>query len=319
MIKKLGCVIPCFRGGQITLSVVEKTLKHVDLVVVVDDACPFRTGKLIETKFGDVSNTKVIFNSHNEGVGKSTKKGINYLFSKRCDVIIKLDADGQMNPDLIPELIKPIINGAYDAAKGNRFSRLDHVLSMPTIRIIGNLGLSFFNKLSTGYWELFDPTNGFMAFKTSALKHIRLDKVDDRYFFESDLLFQCALTQITFAQLPMTSVYGDEQSSLNPMREIIKFSAKHLINFLKRLVYQYFILDFNAGSLELMGVILGSTAAFIFALKIAFCGLLYKQYATPGESSLFAILAIFTTQMLIGFLYYDTTQQPLLRQLRSKT
>ena len=153
MIKKLGCVIPCFRGGQITLSVVEKTLKHVDLVVVVDDACPFRTGKLIETKFGDVSNTKVIFNSHNEGVGKSTKKGINYLFSKRCDVIIKLDADGQMNPDLIPELIKPIINGAYDAAKGNRFSRLDHVLSMPTIRIIGNFNIDLLNSISVRFQQ----------------------------------------------------------------------------------------------------------------------------------------------------------------------
>ena len=82
MIKKLGCVIPCFRGGQITLSVVEKALKHVDLVVVVDDACPFGTGKLIETKFGDVSKTKVIFNSHNEGVGKAQKKALTIFFPK---------------------------------------------------------------------------------------------------------------------------------------------------------------------------------------------------------------------------------------------
>ena len=275
MIKKLGCVIPCFRGGQITLSVIEKTLKHVDLVVVIDDACPFHTGNLIETKFGDASRTKVIFNSHNEGVGKSTKKGINYLFSKRCDVIIKLDADGQMNPDLIPELIKPIINGEYDAAKGNRFSRLDHVLSMPTIRIIGNLGLSFFNKLSTGYWELFDPTNGFMAFKTSALKNIRLDKVDDRYFFESDLLYQSSLAQIRFSQLPMHSVYQDETSSLKPMREISRFAAKHLVNFLKRLIYQYFVLDFNAGSLELLGGSIG------LLLTTAFYKTIYFRHPPP--------------------------------------
>ena len=223
-----------------------------------------------------------------------------------------------MNPDLIPELIKPIINGEYDAAKGNRFSRLDHVLSMPTIRIIGNLGLSFFNKLSTGYWELFDPTNGFMAFKTSALKNIRLDKVDDRYFFESDLLYQSSLAQIRFSQLPMHSVYQDETSSLKPMREISRFAAKHLVNFLKRLIYQYFVLDFNAGSLELLGGSIGLLLTTAFSIKLFISGILHQRYATSGESSLFTILAIITVQMFIAFLYYDATQQPLMRQLRSK-
>ena len=128
---------------------------------------------------------------------------------------------------------------------------------MPKIRIAGNLGLSFLNKLSTGYWELFDPTNGFIAFKVSALERVRLDKVDNRYFFESDLLFQSALAQITFSQLPMKSVYGDEISSLRPMKEIRQIAGKHLINFFKRLVYQYFLLDFNAGSLELLGSFAG--------------------------------------------------------------
>ena len=70
---------------------------------------------------------------------------------------------------------------------------------MPKIRIAGNLGLSFLNKLSTGYWELFDPTNGFIAFKVSALERVRLDKVDNRYFFESDLLFQSSLANNIYA------------------------------------------------------------------------------------------------------------------------
>ena len=156
-----------------------------------------------------------------------------------------------MNPYLIPALIQPIIEQKAEASKGNRFSSLDNIIAMPKIRIIGNLGLSFLSKLSTGYWELFDPTNGFIALKASAIKRVRIDKTDDRYFFESDLLFQCSLAQLTFSQLPMNSVYGDEISSLRPMREISRFAGRHLINFLKRLVYQYFVLDFNAGSLEL--------------------------------------------------------------------
>ena len=230
--------------------------------------------------------------------------------------MIKLDADGQMDPKLIPQLIEPIVAGMAEAAKGNRFNSLDNIISMPAIRIIGNLGLSFLNKLSTGYWELFDPTNGFIAFKTTALKRVRLDKVDDRYFFESDLLFQCALAQITFTQLPMKSVYKNEESSLKPSREIARFARKHLINFAKRLIYQYFVLDFNAGSLELIGGLLGSFVTIIFSINIFVAGATSSTYATPGQSSIFAVMAIITLQLFIGFIYYDSTQQPLLRYIR---
>ena len=59
------------------------------------------------------------------------------------EIIVKVDADGQINPNLIPKLIYPILSGEFEAAKGNRFSSLDDVLSMPKIRLIGNLGLSF--------------------------------------------------------------------------------------------------------------------------------------------------------------------------------
>jgi dolichol-phosphate mannosyltransferase len=317
---KTGCVIPCHQGGEKTLKVVGQLLNHqfIDLIVVVDDYCPFRTGDKIQKTYSAEGKVKVIFNAQNLGVGGATNRGIKMLFDNHIDIIIKIDADGQMNPSLIPALIQPILQEKSEAAKGNRFTSIDHILSMPKTRIIGNLALSFLNKASTGYWELFDPTNGFVAFKASALKRVRIDKTDDRYFFESDLLFQCSLAQITFAQLPMNSVYGGEISSLKPMHEIGRFAGKHLINFLKRLVYQYFILDFNAGSLELLGGIVGLIVSTGFSIKIFTSGILYDQYATPGESSLFAILAIITIQMFIGFLYYDTTQQPLMRQLRSK-
>ena len=206
----------------------------------------------------------------------------------------------------------------FDAAKGNRFSSLDHMLTMPKIRVIGNLGLSFLNKLSTGYWELFDPTNGLIAFTSSSLNRIRVDKVDNRYFFESDLLFQCSLQNICFTQLPMQCVYAGEYSSLRPFKEIFKFGQKHFINLFKRIVYQYFLLDFNIGSLEL---ITGSTTLFILIIlgwKVFLNGKLNNQFATPGEANLISILTIITTQMLIGFLYYDATQQPLIRRLKGR-
>ena len=74
-----------------------------------------------------------------------------------------------MDPSYIPFLIEPIINQASDFSKGNRFRNINVLIKMPKLRLIGNIFLSFITKLSTGYWELFDPTNGFIAINTKIL------------------------------------------------------------------------------------------------------------------------------------------------------
>ena len=98
-----------------------------------------------------------------------------------------------MDPNYIPNITKPIIEGNAEFVKGNRFKSLEMIQKIPKVRLFGNLGLSFLTKLSTGYWELFDPTNGFIAFSSSTIKKINLYKVDNRYFFETDLLFRCGI------------------------------------------------------------------------------------------------------------------------------
>ena len=314
----VGCVIPCYKGGIKTVELVENVLKHADMVVIVDDRCPFHTGLMLEKKYLHQKSVAVIFNQYNMGVGGSTKKGIEYLLAEKCDVIVKLDADGQMNPGLIPKLIKPVVNGEFEAAKGNRFTSLDQIMTMPKTRIIGNLGLSFLSKLSTGYWELFDPTNGFFAIKSSAIRKVRIDKTDNRFFFESDLLFQCALANISFYQLPMYSSYGNEESSLQPLNEIFNFTRKHFINFFKRLIYQYILLDFNIGSIELIIGSITLIILFFYSMWIYLNGLIYGQFASPGEASFITLLAITSVQMLLGFIYFDSTHQPMMRRLNSK-
>ena len=140
------------QGGLTTLGLIESLVPIVDLIIVVDDNCPLKTGDMIIDKFTS-SKVQVQKNEINEGVGFSTKRGLRELVKQGCDVVVKLDADGQIKPHLIPTLIKPILTGRAEAAKGNRFTSLDNIVKMPKIRIIGNLGLSFINKLSTGYWE----------------------------------------------------------------------------------------------------------------------------------------------------------------------
>ncbi|MDA9741378.1 glycosyltransferase family 2 protein [Prochlorococcus sp. AH-736-L15] len=315
MALKTGCVIPCHKGNNKTISIVEQTLKYVDIVVFIDDKCPFETGKVVNKNIVDNERLKIIYNSFNLGVGGSCKVGFNYLLEKRCDIILKIDADGQMNPHFIPKFIDAIKNNEAEAVKGNRFTNLKNIKGMPTIRLIGNLGLSFLNKISTGYWELFDPTNGFIALKSNIFDEIELNKIDNKYFFESDLLFQCALANKYFAQIPMPSLYADEISSLKPIKEIFRFFTKHLKNFTKRIIYQYFLLDFNVGSIDLIGFLILITTSIFLYLRLLIRGFYMSLYATPGEANLISILVIISTQLFLGFIYFDSTQKPLFRKI----
>ena len=197
-----------------------------------------------------------------------------------------------------------------EAVKGNRFTSVDNLLSMPYIRLFGNLALSFINKVSSGYWELFDPTNGFIAFKVNSLKKVRLDKVDNRYFFESDLLFQCGLSNIYIKEIAMSSVYLTEVSSLRPIQEIFYFSRKHLENFIKRIIYQYFVLDINLGTLNICGILIST----FITLILLFNSTSNEQLASPGEANIITIFSIITLQLLITFLFFDFTHKPSLRK-----
>ena len=177
----VGCIIPCFKGNETTIRIINESLNFVDYVVLIDDCCPNLIGNMVDEK---IKNEKLIIikNSINMGVGASVKKGIDYLLSIDCQIIVKIDADGQINPSLLPGIVSPILYEGAEAVKGNRFTNIEDVLEMPFVRLVGNLGLSFINKLSSGYWELFDPTNGFIAFDSNILRKIRLSKLDDRYF-----------------------------------------------------------------------------------------------------------------------------------------
>src|SRR5690606_26049650 len=103
-----------------------------------------------------------------------------------ADVIVKMDGDGQMDAAALPQLIGPILRGQADYTKGNRFYDLGQIGRMPRMRILGNAVLSFMTKISSGYWDLFDPTNGYTAIHARVLAKLPLRKISQRYFFETD-------------------------------------------------------------------------------------------------------------------------------------
>ncbi len=309
-------VVPCYRSAHIAPKVVSDIIKYVDFVVCVDDLCPDKTGLIIQNQVKS-DKLRVIFHKRNKGVGGATKTGIKIAESLGAEIIVKIDSDGQMDASYIPNLIDPIINKTSEYTKGNRFRNIAVLMKMPKIRLIGNIILSFITKLSTGYWELFDPTNGFIAFNTKILSRIEYEKTDNRYFFETDLLFRAGLCDVLISEIEIPAIYKNEKSGLNPFIESIRYFISHIIIFIKRIIYQYFLIDFNPGSLSFFLGFLGTIYTLFSGLRSI---IYYKSLnieSPLGMKILFLTSAIISVQLFISFMYYDSTQRPLRRQLKS--
>lgn len=306
---RIAVVIPSYRTAGQILGVIESIPGIVNKIWVVDDACPERSGKLVEDTSRD-DRIEVIYHAKNQGVGGATISGFLEALKQQADIVIKLDGDGQMDPGLIPYLVEPILNGEADYVKGNRFYNLEKIRNMPLLRLFGNGVLSFMSKFSTGYWDLFDPNNGYVAIHANVLAELPLDKVCRGYFFESDMLFRLNTLRAVVVDLPMDACYGKEKSNLKISRVLGEFLVKHARNFIKRIFYNYYLRDLSLASIELpVGVSL-----FIFG--VSYGSVKWVHYAlmnetTPAGTVMMAALPIMLgLQLVLAFLGYDIASVP---------
>jgi len=181
--QKIAVVIPCYKVRDHILSVVEGIPSFVDRIYCVDDACPEKSTDEVKEKCAD-SRIKILKNTHNKGVGGAVILGYQKAIEEKVDIIVKIDGDGQMDSEIMDRFVLPITKEKCDYTKGNRFYRIEDIYSMPKIRVFGNMILSFLTKLSSGYWDVFDPTNGYTAISVKILKEVDLQKISNRYFQE---------------------------------------------------------------------------------------------------------------------------------------
>jgi glycosyltransferase involved in cell wall biosynthesis len=314
---KIAVVVPCYRARGQVLDVLARVGPECAAVYVVDDACPEKSGEHVRAQCKD-PRVRVLFHERNLGVGGATVTGYRAALADGADVLVKLDADGQMDPSLVPSLVAPIAVGEADYAKGNRFFDLEGLGSMPLVRLVGNSALSFLNKLSSGYWDVFDPTNGFTALHAAVARRVPLDKLATRYFFESDLLFRLGTLRAVVADVPMPARYGDERSGLSVGRSLFEFAWRHAVNATKRVFYGYYLRDFNFASLELvLGTLLvaGGTA---FGVAQWRSRSEIGEVASAGTVMLAALPVILGVQFVLAFLNHDmhnSPRQPIHRRL----
>ena len=307
-------MIPCYRvAGQIA-GVVQSIPQSYSPIICVDDASPDDVKGALDA----LADPRVVYVKHdrNRGVGGAVKTGWLEALERGADVCVKMDGDGQMRGEDLDALVAPLLDGSADAAKGNRFVDHEALRAMPTVRLVGNAMLSFAVKLVSGYWNVLDPTNGFVAVRATVLQRLELERLADRYFFETSLLVELNIARARVADVALPAIYGDAGSSLRVRHVMATFPAMLVRAMLRRFYWRYVIEDFGVVS---VGVLLG--------LPMVLFGILFGGWhwadsvrsgvpATAGTVIVAALPIILGVQLLLVALVLDVLASPTVKRGR---
>jgi glycosyltransferase involved in cell wall biosynthesis len=307
---KTAVVVPCYNVEFHIKDVVDSIHGLVDVIIAVDDASKDDTNSKLNQLAQRYENVKVISHKTNQGVGAAMKTGYKLAMELQCTVIIKMDGDGQMDSKYLPTLISKVASTEADFAKGNRFHDLKALKAMPISRRLGNLGLSFLIKAASGYWNIFDPSNGFTAISNNALSRVDMTKIHDRYFYESSMLIELYYSNSIISDVPMEAKYGDEISGLSISKTLIEFPPKLVYAMIKRILLKYFLLDFNIASLYmLVGFPLFISGSIFGIVNFIY----YGKNSLPAPTGTVVIPTLFIIlgfQLLLAALSYDVSNFP---------
>ena len=306
----IAVVIPGYRVERSIAEVIGEVPPFVRTIIAVDDQSPDGTGKVLDQLARVNRRLTVIHHDTNRGVGGATKSGYREALQRGADIMVKLDGDGQMKPQYIESLVAPIIAGEAEYVKGNRFQNWSYLKTMPVARKIGNLCLSFLIKLASGYWNIFDPTNGFTAITAKTLRQLNFEQLEDRYLFESSMLVELYGLVVPIKQVPMAAVYNGEVSSLSIGRSLVEFPLYLLPALVRRFVHRYVWQDFTAVSVfvivGLLSILFGVTFGGYHWIR----SVETMQPATAGTVMLSAVPVILGFQLLLQAIVLDIENVP---------
>lgn len=211
---RVSVVMPMHNEEKHLHRAIARVPRFVDTIVAVDDGSSDQTCD----RLSQIRDSRLVILRHprNRGVGGATKTGYRRALAAGADLIAVMDGDGQMDGRDLDRLLDQAISGA-DYVKGNRFLDTKTICSMPLGRYIGNCVLSWFTRRAAGYAGLLDAQCGYTVIRRAALNRMRFDELYDRYGFPNEMLFEACRVGLKVASAPVSAVYDDEVSGINPL------------------------------------------------------------------------------------------------------
>jgi len=217
---KIIATIPCYNEERYIGSVVLKTKKYVNDVVVIDDGSLDRTAEIAE-----LAGAIVVRHEKNIGKGMALNTGIKKAKELGADILVLLDGDYQHNPDKIPSLIKLLLNEEVDIAVGSRF--LDVECKMPSYRKFGERILTLFSNIGSKV-KLTDSQSGFRALSKEAIEKLYFNSKG--FSVESEMQFLAKELGLKIKEVSISVSYEDK-SKRNPFSHGLDVLA-HIISFI---------------------------------------------------------------------------------------
>ena len=308
--RRVAIVIPAHNEAAHIAQVLRKIPDFADWAIVVDDASTDGTSEAALA----VADPRLILlrNDKNQGLGGTMIAGYRKAMELNADILVKVDGDDQMDLSLLTHLIDPLVEQGYDYAKGNRFLAAESLSFMPKHRLLGNIGMTFLTKMASGYWNIFDPQNGYTAIKVSALRAIDLEKLHRGFFFENDILCHLNLIQGRVKDVAMPAKYGEEVSDLNPFHVGLTFPLLLLRRFARRVYQRYILRDFSPIALFLFSGLLTFGWGLGFGLYLWIHAIVTgTAQPTPTGTIMLALLPmILGFQLLLQAVLLDIQETP---------
>jgi glycosyltransferase involved in cell wall biosynthesis len=212
--RKIAVVVPAYDEERLIGRTVSTLPRYVDHVIVVDDGS--RDGTAAQAQATGGARLVVLRHAKNRGVGAAIASGYRAALSIGADIAVVVGADAQMDPDEMDRLIEPIATGAADYVKGNRLGHAKIRERMPHARWVANRLLTRLTRLALDA-DVTDSQCGYTAISRHALERVPLERLWPRYGYPNDLLGWVLGAGMRVAERPVTPIYGDERSHIQPL------------------------------------------------------------------------------------------------------
>lgn len=294
---KIGVVVPAYNEELLIEDTLKGIPEFIDKIYVIDDCSIDRTSEIIRS----LTDNRIVAVRHekNKGVGGAIVTGYKLAINDEMDIVAVMAGDNQMDPEQLPRLLIPIIEGRADYTKGNRLISGDFRRGMTKWRFFGNALLTMITKIGSGYWHVMDPQNGYTGISRRALEVIDIDSIFTYYGYCNSLLIKLNAFGIRVEDVVMPARYGNEKSKIKYGSYIMKVAPMIFRGFLWRLKTKYIVLDFHPLVFFYIASMVLLPVGVLFSIWI----LIEKIYHNPVSQN-FPLLAVFITLMGIQFLLF---------------
>jgi glycosyltransferase involved in cell wall biosynthesis len=208
---KVIVIMPAYNAAATLERIVQSIPRDVvDEIIVVDDHSSDDTIDVARKL-----DVNLIWHPHNVGYGGNQRTCYLEALRHGADVVVMLHPDGQYEPELIPRMIQPIVDGAADCVLGSRFADAGAVRTtgMPRYKVVANRSLTTVENwiLKRHFTELH---TGYRAYSRKLLMTVPFLRNNNGFVFDSELIMQAVHFGFRIVEVPAWTTYSGDVSSI---------------------------------------------------------------------------------------------------------